>query len=84
MAHKRLDDEEMRAYLLSYAPIESFYITGVINFFDSSGKVWCLMEADDDVASDAVEFLKKNGAPCFEDIETAVEFEKEWRQLQSR
>jgi hypothetical protein len=80
MARKRLDDGEVRQYLLSHAPIESFYITSEINFFDSTGKSWCLMEDDDDLVSDAVEFLKRSGAPCFKDIDTAREFEENMRK----
>lgn len=87
MTYKKYNEEELRKYLLAHAEIKSFYVTclhgssaGLINYFDSNGKNWCLMEDDDNLVSDAVEFLKTYGAPHFEDIKLVQQFEKNWGQ----
>lgn len=85
MTYKKYREEELLEYLLSYAKIESFYITclensssGLISYFDSTGKTWCLMEDNDDLVEDSVEFLKNHGAPIFEKISDVQEFEINW------
>lgn len=85
MTYKKYREEDLRKYLLSYAEIESFYITylknsssALINYFDSKGKNWCLMEDDDELVSDAVEFLRNIGVPFFENIRVVQEFERNW------
>jgi hypothetical protein len=82
MTYKKYREEELKEYLLSHAEIGSFYITclddsssGLINYLDSDGKNWCLMEDDDELIADSVEFLKKQGVPLFNDINAAQEFE---------
>lgn len=85
MSYKKYSEEELQEYLLSHAEIGAFYITsldnsscGLINYFDSNGKTWCLMEDNDELVADAVEFLKNHGARLFENISAAQEFEKNW------
>lgn len=85
MIYKKHTEEELREYLLSHADIQSFYITcfgdsgcGLINYFDSQGKNWCLMEDDDQLAADAIEFLRNHGAPFFKDINSLQDFELKW------
>lgn len=85
MAYKKHTEDELQRYLLRYAEIRSFYIlcfgdssSGLITYFDSSGKSWHLMVDDDDLVEDAVEFLKNHGAPCFDNISAAQEFERNW------
>jgi hypothetical protein len=87
MTYKKYCDEDLRAYLLSHAEIRAFYITcfdrsgiGLISYFDNSGKAWSLMEDDDTLVADAIEFLKKSGAPVFSDIDAVQEFENQWGQ----
>lgn len=85
MTYKKYREEELQEYLLSHAEIGAFYITrlddssgGLISYCDSDGKIWCLMEEDDDLVADSVEFLKKHGAPLFNGIGAAQEFENSW------
>jgi hypothetical protein len=85
MTYKKYREEELQEYLLSHAEIRAFYITcldnsssGLISYFDSKGKAWRLMEDNDDLVADAVEFLKNHGAPLFEDINAVQEFESRW------
>lgn len=85
MSHKKYPKEELREYLLSHADIQSFYITrfgdtgcGLINYFDSHGKNWCLMEDDDQLVADAMEFLRNHGAPLFMDMNALQDFERKW------
>lgn len=85
MLCKKHTEEELREYLWNHADIQAFYVTcfgnsgcGVINYFDSHGKNWCLMEDDDELAADAVEFLRHHGAPFFKDISAVQEFEQNW------
>lgn len=82
---KKYSEESIREYLLSHVKIESFYVTciknhssALINYFDSNGQNWCLMEDDDELVSDSVIFLKNSGAPFFEDIGAAQKFEETW------
>ena len=83
MNYKKHKENELLAYLLGHAPIENFYVTclnssseGVINYFDSEGRAWCLMEDDDTLAADAIIFLKAKGVPVFYDAISLKEFEK--------
>lgn len=85
MTYKKYREEELKEYLLSHAEIGAFYITcfddsssGLINYFDSQGKNWCLMEDDDELVADSVVFLKKQGTPVFRNISAAQEFENSW------
>lgn len=85
MTYKKYSEKELQEYLLSHAEIQAFYITclnksssGLINYFDSSGKNWCLMEDNDDLFADAVEFLKNHGAPFCENINAVQDFESNW------
>lgn len=87
MNFKKYNEDAIRKYLLSHAEIGSFYITCVkgkdsalINYFDSNGGNWCLMEDDDELVSDSVLFLRNNGAPFFDNINAAQEFEKKWQK----
>lgn len=85
MTYKKYKEDELQAYLLSHAAIGAFYITcldssndGLISYFDSNGKTWCLMEDDDELVADAVEFLKNHGTPLFDNIGAVQEFESNW------
>jgi hypothetical protein len=83
MTNNKYTEAEVTEYLLSHAEIGAFYITclddsspGLIKYFDPSGKSWSLMEDDDELVANAVEFLKTKGAPLFEDMNAALEFER--------
>jgi hypothetical protein len=85
MSNSKYVEEDLRRYLLSHAEIGAFYIIcsdnispGLIKYFDSTGKAWSLMEDDDELVAKAVEFLRKNGAPLFENVSAAQEFESKW------
>jgi hypothetical protein len=85
MSYKKYTEEELWEYLSSHADIQSFYVTclgdsgdGLINFFDSRGKNWCLMEDDDQLVADAMEFLRSHGAPFFRDMNALQDFEQKW------
>lgn len=85
MATRKYTEEALLEYLRSHAELGSFYIaalgdsgSGLIYFFDSEGKNWCLMEDNDQLVAQAVEFLKKHGAPHFNEISAAQEFENNW------
>lgn len=87
MSYRKYSAEDVRKYLLSHAEINAFYVTrfnksgsGLINYFDSDGKNWCLMEDDDALVSDALEFLKENRVPIFYDVTAAQEFEAKWEK----
>ncbi len=82
---KKYTEQEIQSYLLSHAEINSFYVTyfkssnsGLIHYFDSEGKSWCLMEDDDELVSDAMEFLKNKGIPFLNDMNMIQEFERNW------
>ena len=83
MNYGKYKESELSTYLLGYAAIENFYVTclgapgeELINYFDSAGKAWCLMEDDDILISDAIIYLKAKGAPIFYDATSLKEFEK--------
>jgi hypothetical protein len=79
MTYRKYSEEDLRAYLLNHAEIRAFYVsTGLIHFIDTNGQAWCLMEDDDDLVSDALQFLKIQGAPFLDEIGAAQEFERNW------
>lgn len=85
MIYKKYTESELREYLLSHAEIRAFYVSciggvgsGLINYFDSQGKNWCIIEDDDVLNEDAIVFLKGQGVPFFDDINELQDFEREW------
>lgn len=80
MTYQKYSEEMLLQYLQSHAGIENFFITclgspdaQLIKFYDS-GKTWCLMEDDDILVADAVEFLKSKGMPVFYDLLSAEDY----------
>jgi hypothetical protein len=80
----RNEDQEVIAYLESLADLENFYLHRfnqnnrcLIQYFDQQGQPWALMEDDDAFVARCVEFLKKYGAPEFDDVEDMKAFESE-------
>ena len=80
MTYQKYSEEMLLQYLQRHAGIENFFITcfgssdaQLINFY-ASGKTWCLMEDDDILVADVVEFLKKEGIPIFYDLSSSEEY----------
>ncbi|MEO0443115.1 MAG: hypothetical protein AAFZ92_05155 [Pseudomonadota bacterium] len=78
------DDEEVIVYLKHYAELENYYLhkfnstdTCLINYFDKDGQGWSLMEEDDAFVERCVDFLRRNNAPEFDDMEKMKVFESE-------
>lgn len=83
MNYKKYEENDLLKYLLSHAAIENFYITCLgasdaesLNYFDSTGKTWYLMEDDEILIHDAIKFLKSKGTPIFYDVDLLRDFEK--------
>jgi hypothetical protein len=79
----QMSDFDVLQYLLSYAPLERFYLFAplgndgvMIKYFDSSGGPWNLMEDDDDMAERTITFLKKSGVRLFHDHALLLAYEK--------
>jgi hypothetical protein len=77
-------DASIREALISYAPIEFFYITqlengrGLIDFFDvKEGRFYVLKMRDNEFYQSCVEYLKKQGLPVFQYLDDVHDYEKE-------
>jgi glutamine cyclotransferase len=78
------EDEEVVFYLKHYAELGDYYLhkfnstdTCLINYFDKEGQGWSLMEDDDAFVERCVDFLRRNNAPEFDDVEEMKAFELE-------
>ena len=79
-----MNSSEVLTYLLSHAPLERFYLfaqagdgSALMMYFDSRGRPWSIMEDDDETVSLAVDFLKRSGAPVFDDYPALRQYEQE-------
>jgi|JI8StandDraft_2_1071088.scaffolds.fasta_scaffold49433_2 hypothetical protein len=79
-----MNDAQVLTYLLSHAPLDRFYLieppgasAALMMYFDSTGKPWSIMEDDDAAVGRAVDFLKRAGAPVFDDYAAATKHEKD-------
>ena len=63
------NENTIESYLRSRASLDCYFIssTSQIGFIDSTGKVWSILEDDDEFNHLCVQFLKSNGAPEFDD-----------------
>jgi hypothetical protein len=63
------------AHLHRYADLDRFWIyrtpdtqPGVINYADSFGQAWTLMEDDDEFVEQCLNLLESRGCPVFDDV----------------
>ena len=82
-----MTDAEVLEYLVSYAPVDRFYIfvppgpgTPMMKYIDSAGRPWNIMEDDDALVDRAVVLLKAAGVRVFEDYSILLDYEKQYRQ----
>lgn len=79
-----MNDAQILTYLLSHAPLDRFYLIAppgasstLMMYFDPKGEPWNIMEDDDETVECAVNFLKRAGAPVFDDYAAATKHEQD-------
>lgn len=82
MNYENYERSFIEKYLESHSRLDSFYVfcldgtnPGLIHYFDEQGQSWSLMEDDDLLVNDCLQYLKENGSPLFEDVEEMKRFE---------
>lgn len=86
MKYGEFDENVVVDYLKAHAELDAFYIfnvessrPGLIQYFDSAGESWSLMEENDDLVNACLSYFSDQEASVFRDVDALKAFEESYK-----